>query len=49
MISGATGAMAVVMVSLVKEGNAMGDNLGIQFLFCYYYISRSDSDIILGY
>ncbi len=33
MISGATGAMAVVMVSLVKEGNAMGDNLGIQFLF----------------
>jgi len=33
MISGATGAMAVVMVSLIKEGNIMGDNMGIQFLF----------------
>ncbi len=31
MISGATGALAVVMVSLVSEGNAMGtasENLG---------------------
>ena len=36
MISGATGAMAVVMVSLVSEGNAMGvsgANAGIQYLF----------------
>ncbi|UKN00647.1 SulP family inorganic anion transporter [Paracrocinitomix mangrovi] len=32
MISGATGAMAVVMVSLVKEGNAHGDQ-GLQYLF----------------
>ena len=33
MISGATGALAVVMVSLVKEGNLMGDGLGLQYLF----------------
>ena len=34
MISGATGAMAVVMVSLVSEGNAMGGELaGLQYLF----------------
>ena len=36
MISGATGALAVVMVSLIKEGNAMGPEgalMGIQFLF----------------
>ncbi len=36
MISGATGALAVVMVSLVLEGNAMGapeDMMGIQYLF----------------
>ncbi len=36
MISGATGALAVVMVHLVKEGNAMGDpamNQGLQYLF----------------
>lgn len=36
MISGATGALAVVMVSLVAEGNAMGeasDNLGLYYLF----------------
>ncbi|MFK8038119.1 MAG: SulP family inorganic anion transporter [Crocinitomicaceae bacterium] len=40
MISGATGAMAVVMVSLVKEGNAIGSaldspqaTLGLQYLF----------------
>ncbi len=40
MISGATGAMAVVMVSLVKEGNTLGAaldspqaNLGLQYLF----------------
>ncbi len=36
MISGATGAMAVVMVSLVKEGNAMGiegSHAGLQYLF----------------
>ncbi len=36
MISGATGAMAVVMVHLVSEGNAMGgegSEMGLQFLF----------------
>lgn len=36
MISGATGALAVVMVSLVAEGNAMGDaseQLGLYYLF----------------
>lgn len=36
MITGATGALAVVMVSLVSEGNAMGaegENLGLYYLF----------------
>jgi len=35
MISGATGAMAVVMVHLVSEGNQIGgnDTAGLQFLF----------------
>ena len=33
MISGATGAMAVVMVSLVKEGAALGGGTGLQYLF----------------
>lgn len=40
MISGATGALAVVMVSLVKQGDAMGlamaepvANMGLQYLF----------------
>ena len=36
MISGATGAMAVVMVSLVMEGNALGgagSHAGLQYLF----------------
>lgn len=36
MISGATGALAVVMVHLVSEGNAMGaagENLGLYYLF----------------
>ncbi|WP_025742317.1 SulP family inorganic anion transporter [Aquimarina pacifica] len=36
MISGATGALAVVMVSLVAEGNAMGapdEGLGLYYLF----------------
>jgi len=36
MISGATGALAVVMVNLISEGNAMGPEgamLGVQFLF----------------
>jgi len=33
MISGATGAMAVVMVSLVQQGNAMGEMQGLQYLF----------------
>lgn len=36
MISGATGALAVVMVSLVAEGNAKGapdENLGLYYLF----------------
>ena len=35
MISGATGAMAVVMVHLVSEGNTLGgsDSIGLQYLF----------------
>lgn len=36
MISGATGALAVVMVGLVSKGNAMGaegENLGLYYLF----------------
>ena len=36
MISGATGALAVVMVSLVSEGNNIGgygENLGLYYLF----------------
>jgi SulP family sulfate permease len=36
MISGATGAMAVVMVSLIQQGNALGaagGNAGLQYLF----------------
>ncbi|WP_224483538.1 SulP family inorganic anion transporter [Robertkochia aurantiaca] len=36
MISGATGALAVVMVSLVAQGNAMGapdENMGLYYLF----------------
>ena len=36
MISGATGALAVVMVHLIKEGNSMGPDeamMGLQFLF----------------
>lgn len=36
MISGATGALAVVMVALVSKGNAMGadgENLGLYYLF----------------
>ena len=33
MISGATGAMAVVMVALIREGNVFGDGLGLQYLF----------------
>ncbi len=36
MISGATGALAVVMVSLVAEGNSLGspdENLGLYYLF----------------
>jgi len=36
MISGATGAIAVVMVHLIKEGNAMGvegSMMGLQYLF----------------
>ena len=36
MISGATGALAVVMVHLIKEGNAMGVEgamMGLQYLF----------------
>jgi SulP family sulfate permease len=36
MISGATGAMAVVMISLIQQGNALGEtgaNAGLQYLF----------------
>ncbi len=41
MISGATGAMAVVMVHLVSEGNALGgsDTAGLQFLFVTLILS----------
>jgi SulP family sulfate permease len=39
MISGATGAMAVVMVSLVAQGNAMGDGLGLQYLLATLLIA----------
>jgi SulP family sulfate permease len=42
MISGATGAMAVVMVSLVKEGNALGqagEMQGLQYLFATLIIA----------
>jgi len=45
MISGATGAMAVVMVHLIMEGNAVGlamdepiENLGLQWLFITLFI-----------
>ncbi|MBX2815081.1 MAG: SulP family inorganic anion transporter [Saprospiraceae bacterium] len=35
MISGATGALAVVMVSLVSEGDAIGgEGMGLYYLFC---------------
>ena len=35
MISGATGALAVVMVHLISEGNALGghSDMGLQYLF----------------
>lgn len=33
MISGATGAMAIVMVSLIQKGNILGDGQGLQYLF----------------
>ena len=33
MISGATGAMAVVMVNLVTQGNEMNAGMGVQYLF----------------
>ncbi|WP_268122557.1 SulP family inorganic anion transporter [Roseivirga pacifica] len=33
MISGATGALAVVMVHLVAEGEALGEGQGLQYLF----------------
>ncbi len=33
MISGATGAVAVVLVSLVSEGNTIGQGLGLYYLF----------------
>ncbi|MBT3417728.1 MAG: SulP family inorganic anion transporter [Flavobacteriales bacterium] len=42
MISGATGALAVVMVHLIKEGNAMGPEgamMGLQFLFATLILS----------
>lgn len=41
MISGATGAMAVVMVSLVAEGEALGDGLGLQYLFATLLLTGS--------
>lgn len=44
MISGATGALAVVMVHLIKEGNALGDpslNMGLQYLFATLLLAGS--------
>ena len=46
MISGATGAMAVVMVHMIQKGNEVGDalatpieNLGLQWLFITLLLS----------
>lgn len=50
MISGATGALAVVMVSLVAEGNAMGsegEQLGLYYLF-YTVILMGIIQILVG-
>ena len=43
MISGATGAMAVVMVHLVSEGNTLGgsDAFGLQYLFATLLLAGS--------
>jgi len=44
MISGATGALAVVMVHLIKEGNALGasgDMAGLQYLFATLILAGS--------
>ncbi len=42
MISGATGAMAVVMVSLVAQGSAMGgEGAGLQYLFVTLLLAGS--------
>lgn len=41
MISGATGAMAVVMVSLVQKGEALGDGQGLQYLFATLILAGS--------
>ncbi len=41
MISGATGAMAVVMVSLVQKGNLVGDGQGLQYLFATLVLAGS--------
>ena len=49
MISGATGALAVVMVSLVSDGNALGaegENLGLYYLFiCYGYFNGNYTNV----
>lgn len=39
MISGATGAIAVVAGSAVKYGNELGDGLGLQFLFAVIIVA----------
>jgi len=45
MISGATGAMAVVMVSLVSQGNELGgtESAGLQYLFATLLTGRTHS------
>ena len=51
MISGATGAMAVVMVHLVKEGNVLGgsEGAGLQYLFFYTSFSRCHTNVGWGF
>ena len=39
MISGATGAIAVVAGSAVKYGNEIGEGLGLQFLFAVIIVA----------
>ena len=52
MISGATGALAVVMVSLVATGNSMGaaeDNLGLYYLFATVILMGTIQTVVRTY